>query len=604
MTTLVYESMLHAALFSLFVHAVHGGLPVSYPGVGNEDFGDGSVPYNMIDTNPSCYERGICPMFPPGGRLSAFPNSEEKVQHIIHNLFRMWGNYSLDIKYGKWKWAVTDKGGRTHYCTSCRYCGDTRIDMVPLYWYSDANQAARFKQYDENACDQDWYDQSGITAHHTCDWVLSEFGGGSHCNLFDGSCTMESRSHSFCTEDNCWFETEGICAANTCVTDGHCEPIFAAKYDYQGTGFVEGMNGAATVYSRSTDTISYVLPSGAHFDERLKLVEDERHPNGKYLTLMLQYFDTNRTQKPVQCWSLYDETYHEMEVVASDVGDVSNGFSKDSYSVMFTTNHLPPTQCEPYAFICKTTENNFFRLPEDTSYYFGTEWIDWEWSDYASFGDGYLCKENHYYHDEGKSLWIVNGGPTLSTQDIWYYQDTDNYGRCIGCSKIEKLDCVTLCILSDFGECGDCHGTTPTELTESYISNGGVVAWILMCLLVFTYVYHLKRSGKSICGETIGDDKSSAKPKTIPFKDGNCKSNTADKTNEIPSDVAGGTDSIVSSIIASLNNNKKNIDSKGNDKEREQLCKECEQHKKYNDGKIDDNDGLWYCTKCWTQFME
>ena len=31
-----------------------------------------------------------------------------------------------------------------------------------LQWYSDANVAARFKQYDENSCDQTWYKEDGI----------------------------------------------------------------------------------------------------------------------------------------------------------------------------------------------------------------------------------------------------------------------------------------------------------------------------------------------------------------------------------------------------------------------------------------------------------
>ena len=134
------------------------------------------VPYNMIDAFPSCYWRGLCPMFHPGGELSSFPNSEEKVQHLMHNMFRMFANQSLDIKWGKWTLAANknwprDGGngwGRTYYCKSaCDYCGTTHRDRKPLYWYSDANQAARFKQYDENSCDQDWYDEPGQGAHST-----------------------------------------------------------------------------------------------------------------------------------------------------------------------------------------------------------------------------------------------------------------------------------------------------------------------------------------------------------------------------------------------------------------------------------------------------
>eukprot|EP01083_Nonionella_stella_P308454 1088213_1 len=339
---------------------------------------------------------------------------------------------------------------------------------MPLYWYSDANQAARFKQYDENACDQDWYDEPGQNAHSTCHWVLPEYGGGSHCDLFWGSCSLAYRAYFFCADrkrDRCWFETEGICGGNSCVTDGHCEPIFARKYDYQGAGFVEGMNGAATTYSRYTKEIWYLLPMGAHFDERTKVAEADRDQNGKYFTLMLEYFDANHTQTPLNCWSLYDGNYHEMDVILSEVGDLTNGFSRESYSVMFTSIHEPITRCRPYAFICKTSLNNFFRLPEEGDYYFGTEWIDWQYTNFSSFitqSIGYTCKENHYYHDG--TQWIVNGGPELDRCGIWYYQDTDprrdgdyfTRTTCNGCQDLDQLDCWAECIYSDFAT-DKCH---------------------------------------------------------------------------------------------------------------------------------------------------
>ena len=59
--------------------------------------------------------------------------------------------------------------------------------------------------------------------------VLPEFGGGSHCDLFGNAsepittkCKFEPRVNAFCEEDDCWFDAEGICAANTCYTDEHC----------------------------------------------------------------------------------------------------------------------------------------------------------------------------------------------------------------------------------------------------------------------------------------------------------------------------------------------------------------------------------------------
>ena len=45
-------------------------------------------------------------------------------------------------------------GGLTYYddCGIC-FCGKTHHRRRPLYWYSPANQGARFKQWDENQCD-------------------------------------------------------------------------------------------------------------------------------------------------------------------------------------------------------------------------------------------------------------------------------------------------------------------------------------------------------------------------------------------------------------------------------------------------------------------
>merc|ERR1712228_678275 len=113
---------------------------------------------------------------------------------------------------------------------------------------------------------------------------------------------------------------------------------------------------------------------------------------------------------------------------------------------------------EPYSFICKTSSNAFVRLPEESEYYFGTEWIDWSWSDYA-LHQGLQCKENHYYYDGNE--WIVNGGPNLDRCDIWYYHD-DDLSECIGCGGISKLDCLSQCIYDDNIDNCDCDNIEPT----------------------------------------------------------------------------------------------------------------------------------------------
>ena len=239
-----------SAIFLLFLPLiVYGGYPISDPNAAT--IGGKTQPYNLIDTDPSCFYEGICPMFPPGGRLSAFPNSEEKFQHLLHNLHRMFPNQSQEVAEGKWKYGGNTRGGRTSYCTrGCDYCGTWHSERRPLWWYSDANQMARFKQWDESQCDQSWYEQSGNSAHSTCKLGLAPvtmWGSGiesvtgvNRCALFgsvpnpssspsdpapfNSDCEFGGRGGKFCHDkkDRCWFETEGICGGNSCFWDPHC----------------------------------------------------------------------------------------------------------------------------------------------------------------------------------------------------------------------------------------------------------------------------------------------------------------------------------------------------------------------------------------------
>ena len=198
-------------------------------------------------------------------------------------------NQSLTTPLGRYFWGANTGGGKTFFHNSA-YCGVppnpmSIVPRKPLYWYSDANQMARFKQWDEHTCDQDWYDQGGMNAHNTCGWGKGDItvwgpeeyckNGGcttqaNRCWYFDtdkdgGGCGFGDRGDYFCHDDkdDCWFETEGICGGNSCLEDAHCDPIFASKYDYVGKGFVEGMNGVAAVYSRFTKEIYYKLPAGS-----------------------------------------------------------------------------------------------------------------------------------------------------------------------------------------------------------------------------------------------------------------------------------------------------------------------------------------------------
>jgi len=224
------------------------------------------------------------------------------------------------------------------------------------------------------------------------------------------------------------------------------------------------MNGAAHIYSRFTDEIHRYMPLGAHFDERIKIGPDDYNKEGKHLTLMTEWWDEWRNQTLEACWALYGGEYTLMEVGVSTNGDWNTGYSYDSHSSLLVQWFDPPEQtCEPYAFICKTQEDNYYRLPEEDIYYFGTEWLDWVWTDYE--GDYNLhCKENHYYNDGDR--WIVNGGPNLDRCDIWYYLNT-NYSECLGCSKIAKLECWEACIRSGF-QSSSCNCDNIDDNKEDY----------------------------------------------------------------------------------------------------------------------------------------
>jgi len=133
---------------------------------------------------------------------------------------------------------------------------------------------------------------------------------------------------------------------------------------------------------------------------------------------------------------------------------------------MFGSKFLPPTTCQPYAFLCKTTADNFYRSPQESEYYFGTDWIDWSWTDYdADYGES--CKEQHYYNAGDR--WIVNSGPRrngsgiLEEEDIWYYAEFG--GTCQGCQYIDVLMCLEECIYADTINTDQCNCAPTANLT-------------------------------------------------------------------------------------------------------------------------------------------
>eukprot|EP01083_Nonionella_stella_P098909 278198_1 len=485
--------------------SVFSGYPLSDPYDGSKN-----TPYNLIDTNPQCFWEGTCPFF-PGGAISTFPNSEERFQHILHNMHRMFPNNSLATPLGSRMLNTLGDDTSFPYGT---YCGTANVK--PQWWYSTANQMARFKQWDETTCNQSWYHQPDITPHSTCGWGSAgniSFHNttvnipANRCDLFNG-CTFENRGDVYCDNetravDQCWFHSEDICAGNWCIgQSAHCDPIFAPRNAYVGKGFLEGMGSACSVWNRGGTEISYQLPIAAHFDARVKMHSDDLPADGKYFGLMLEYFDGDNMETPEACYALYDGAINEMPVFISNSNDhsldtVDNNYRKgqstnypeldglwnpaagfygiDSYSVLFLQYFDPPElTCEPYAFVCKTSLNKTIRLPEDDHYYFGTEWIDWSYSDYAQ-NQNLNCKENHYYNHSSEG-WTVNGGPTLTKDDIWYYEVPIS-DPCVGCSKIDVLDCLSQCFFEDVRDAptqtcqANCHSASPTAPTSMKTAN-------------------------------------------------------------------------------------------------------------------------------------
>ena len=164
---------------------------------------------------------------------------------------------------------------------SSDWCGRAFYLQKPLYWYSDANQMARFNAWDHDSCNQSWYEQ--YNEHYTCGMGLDTdpiWGSGSEyyvlndrCPYFSNNsdpldaCSFYARGSSFChdTNDQCWFTIQTFCDGNECLTNPNCEPIFSYRLDYVGTGFIEGGDLKAAVYSRFTKEISYPLPIGMSF---------------------------------------------------------------------------------------------------------------------------------------------------------------------------------------------------------------------------------------------------------------------------------------------------------------------------------------------------
>eukprot|EP01083_Nonionella_stella_P148317 469250_1 len=218
--------------------------------------------------------------------------SEERFQHILHHMHRMFPNQSLTTPLGYYFDGIgKDVNDHCYWPIHGDHCGSRDKNRQPLSWYSDANQNARFKQWDEQTCDQWWYKGE---ARLTCYLGLIEKSVSSkghtvtvphdRCKMFSDTtefptiCELLPRNNAFCAPnkeiDRCWFAAETICGGNSCIgSAAHCDPII----------------------------LTYTHSWAGHFDERVRVHPDFWQNDGKHFALWLEYHDGNGTQTPEAC---------------------------------------------------------------------------------------------------------------------------------------------------------------------------------------------------------------------------------------------------------------------------------------------------------------
>ena len=136
-----------------------------------------------------------------------------------------------------------------------------------------------------------------------------------------------------------------------------------------GVGFAPYANGYTMVYVDPGYVIDYSIPNGCHFDQRIKINSGDYDSDEKYLTFMMQYFNTNG----IQAKNVYLAYQNSLTLMDLAFGNSTNSFYRVNFEV--------PDHCEPYFFIVETNKakNRYFRLPESEQYFFGTAWSNWRY---------------------------------------------------------------------------------------------------------------------------------------------------------------------------------------------------------------------------------
>jgi hypothetical protein len=168
------------------------------------------------------------------------------------------------------------------------------------------------------------------------------------------------------------------------------------------------------------------VPSGAHFDERIKTSSADTNPSKKHLIFMANYFSSD---KAGYGYLAFNGSLIPMSLI---FGNEYSGTWE--YATTMPPSNLP---CMPYYFVFLQPGGSFSRLPQDPRYYFGTSWTNYSWWKVGvTANTPYPCGENHYF--EGSSTLSANGGVSWSGTE---YNGLSG-GACIGCGSIADIKTV------------------------------------------------------------------------------------------------------------------------------------------------------------------
>lgn len=216
---------------------------------------------------------------------------------------------------------------------------------------------------------------------------------------------------------------------NSGYDGGHCSAIFHPDYKYFGVGYWPTMSSSTTLYIKNGPPRDYPIFMGSHLDETSRIPSDYYNENGEHLTFLMGWYGNADTihKRADRVYLLYDGAMTEMDLL---FGDASSGIYE-------AHSDYPMDGCQPYAFLAVAEDDSMYRLPEQSTYFYGTSWVELEKGVPNKPGIDYPeCNENHYYRDGRlNDQWIANGAENITAAQITYVQQNE----CKGCDKVDAL---------------------------------------------------------------------------------------------------------------------------------------------------------------------